>query len=155
MTTPITIVREPLDAPAVRALIAALDAELIALYPEPGANHFRLDATEVEPGNGAFLVARAGDVVVGCGAIRRLDAATAELKRMFVVPAARGRGVARALLAALEHQARRLGVARVVLETGPRQEQALRLYERAGYRPIAAFGEYASSPLSVCLSKLV
>jgi GNAT superfamily N-acetyltransferase len=142
-----------LSAEAQR-LIAALNAELAALYPEPGANHFRLDPDEVAPGRGVFLVARRDAVAVGCGAIRRVGD-DAELKRMYVVPAARGRGVARAILWALEHEARRLGARRIVLETGTRQREALALYRRAGFTAIAPFGEYASSPLSLCLAKTI
>ncbi|WP_437818266.1 GNAT family N-acetyltransferase [Sorangium sp. So ce1078] len=67
----------------------------------------------------------------------------------------RGRGVARAVLAALEEEARRLGVTRLVLETGERQPEALALYSRTGFRRIPPFGEYVDSPLSVCLEKLL
>src|SRR6478609_6493233 len=123
-------------------LIAALNAELLALYPEEGATHFRLDADEVAPGRGAFLVAYADGAPVGCGAVRRLDDAAAEVKRMYVVPTARGTGVARALLAALEAEARRLGARRLLLETGTRLDAAMALYRRAGFVEIAAFGEY-------------
>jgi GNAT superfamily N-acetyltransferase len=134
-------------------LIAALNAELTAMYPEEGATHFRLDADEVADGRGAFLVAAVGDSYVGCGAVRLLDATSAELKRMYVDSSMRGHGVGRALLSALEKEARKLGAARVVLETGVRQKAALVLYERAGYERIDAYGEYALSPLSICLAK--
>src|SRR5689334_59068 len=113
----ITVRSEPLDSPAARRLIPALNAELSGRYPEAGANHFQLDPEEVGPGRGAFLVAYAGDEAIGCGAIRRLDTGTAEVKRMFVVPARRGRGIAGQVLAALEDAARAMGVGRLVLET--------------------------------------
>ena len=139
---------------AASSLIGQLNAELSALYPEPGANHFRLDPDEVAPGRGAFLVAYADGAPVGCGAVRRLDERDAELKRMFVQPALRGRGIGRALLAALEEQARRLGAGRLVLETGTRQVEALALYRRAGYVDIPLYGEYVASPeTSVCMGK--
>ena len=83
---------------------------------------------------------------LGCGALRALDSDAAELKRMYVVPDARGRGVATALLAALEGVARDRGWATLRLETGPRQPEAIALYTRAGYRPIEAFGAYAGAP---------
>jgi GNAT superfamily N-acetyltransferase len=137
----------------VGRLIAALNAELSATYPEEGATHFRLDPDEVAPGRGAFLVARDGGVPVGCGAVRLLGDGDAELKRMYVVPSARGRGVGRAVLVALELEARRLGARRLVLETGVRQHAALALYRGSGFDEIEPFGEYVGSPLSVCLAK--
>jgi putative acetyltransferase len=143
----------PLDAPLSRQLIAALDAELSARYPEAGANHFRLDPEEVAPGRGVFLIAFDGDTPIGCGAIRRLDAGTAELKRMYVVPAHRGRGVGHLLVDALEEHARDLGITRLVLETGLRQPEAVALYERAGFAVIPPFGEYLDSPHSLCMGK--
>ena len=145
--------REELGSPAAAALIAALNAELSATYPEEGATHFRLDPDEVGEGHGAFLVAYDGGRPVGCGALRRLDTDTAEIKRMYVAPEARGRGLGRLLLGALEGEARRLQVARIVLETGVRQREALGLYESAGYARIPSFGEYVDSPLSVCFGK--
>src|SRR5690606_15076637 len=88
-----------------------------------------------------------------CGAVRLVEPRTAELKRMYVRPEARRSGTGAALLAALEDRARRLGANRLVLETGPRQHAALRLYERAGFVVIDSFGEYVDAPLSVCLAK--
>ena len=136
-----------------QALIATLNGELAIVYPEEGATHFRLDPSGVADGNGAFLIAFRGGVPVGCGAVRRIDALTGELKRMYVTPETRGLGVGRALLVALQAEARRLGLARVVLETGVRQARALSLYERDGFARIAPFGEYVGSPLSVCMAK--
>ena len=74
--------REDLASGVATALIGALNAELSERYPEEGANHFRLDREEVAEGRGAFLVAYANDKPLACGAIRRLDAETAELKRI-------------------------------------------------------------------------
>ncbi len=145
--------REPLASEAARALVGALDRELSATYPEPGATHFRLDEAEVSAGGGAFLVARLEAEPVGCGAVRILGGGAAEIKRMFVAPRWRGLGISRAILAALEARARASGVGRMLLETGTRQREALALYERAGYVPGPAFGEYVSSPLSVCMEK--
>jgi len=136
------------------ALIDALNAELAALYPEPGANHFSLDPEQVAEGVGAFLVVYRGRTPLGCGAVRRLDPETAELKRMYVVPSARSTGLGRRLVAALEAEARALRVRRLVLETGTRQLAALALYRALGFRPIPLYGEYCLSPdTSVCLGK--
>lgn len=150
----ITITRGALSDDVSRALIGELNAELSGAYPEPGANHFGLDADEVAPGRGAFLIVRVDGRPVGCGAVRRLDAETGELKRMYVDPAARGLGLGRRLVAALEAEARALGMRRLVLETGTRQEAALALYRATGFQPIPLFGEYLLSPeTSICLGK--
>jgi putative acetyltransferase len=143
---------DDLASDVAATLIAALNAELSGHYPEQGATHFRLDHEEVGAGRGAFVVARLGGRPIGCGAVRRLDAETAEIKRMYVVPEMRGKGISRRLLATLEAEARRLGVRRLVLETGDRLPAAMALYTRAGFVRIPAFGEYVASPLSVCMA---
>jgi len=150
----IQIRKSTLAAPDAVRLIAALNAELNSTMPEPGAGHFMLSSEQVDPGHGAFLIAYLDDVAVGCGAARRLDEKTAELQRMYVDPQVRGQGVGRALVESLEHEARALGVTRVVLETGTRLAPAIRMYEGLGYVRIPLFGEYLSSPdTSVCFGK--
>ncbi|HEY4361177.1 MAG TPA: GNAT family N-acetyltransferase [Bryobacteraceae bacterium] len=150
----VTIVRGTLASPEAGRLIEALNAELLAVYPEPGATHFSLSEAQVLGSEGAFLVAYLDDVAVGCGAVRRLDRNTAELKRMYVDPAVRSRGVGRALVEALEREALAIGVTRMVLETGARLARAIKLYEGMGYAPIPLYGEYLSSPkTSWCLGK--
>jgi len=150
----IQIRKSTLAAPDAVRLIAALNAELNSTMPEPGAGHFMLSSEQVDPGHGAFLIAYLDDVAVGCGAARRLDEKTAELKRMYVEPQVRGQGIGRALVESLEHEARALGVTRVVLETGTRLAPAIRMYEGLGYVRIPLFGEYLSSPdTSVCFGK--
>jgi putative acetyltransferase len=159
------IAPEPLTSDVATSLIGALNIELAERYPEPGATHFRLDPAEVAPGAGVFVVARLAGRPVGCGAVRRLRDASlvrelgpgvGELKRMFVAPDVRGHGIGRALLARLEDEARALGLARLVLETGTRQAEALALYRNAGFTAIPAYGEYTASPgTSVCLAKFL
>jgi GNAT superfamily N-acetyltransferase len=154
---------EPLTGTAAAALITDLNAELSALYPEPGATHFRLDPSDVAPGAGIFVVARWQGRPVGCGAVRSLrnpeivrevGPNAGEIKRMYVAPDSRGRGIGRAVLDRLEAEARALGLCRVVLETGTRQVEAIALYRRAGFIEIPAYGEYVLSPgTSVCMSK--
>ena len=150
----ITIASTDLTSPVSRALIASLNEELAGVYSEPGATHFRLDPDEVGDGRGAFLVIYQDGIPVGCGALRLLEPGTAELKRMYVAPAARGAGLGRRLLLALEAEARALRVRRLVLETGVRQAAALALYRSNGFQPIPLYGEYCLSPeTSVCLGK--
>lgn len=154
LTSTITVARADLGAEVSRALIDALNEELSGLYPEAGATHFRLDPEDVAGARGAFLVVSRDGVPVGCGAVRRLDTGTAELKRMYVAPTARREGLGRRLLASLETEARALGVRHLVLETGVRQTAALALYEDTGFRPIPLYGEYRlSSDTSICLGK--
>jgi len=151
---PVQIRKSALGSPEAARLIAALNSELISTHPEPGSTHFSLSDEQVSDGEGAFLIAWLGEVAVGCGAVRRLDAGTAELKRMYVDPGFRGQGIGRALVESLEREARGLGVTRVVLETGLRLARAIRLYEGLGYVRIPLFGEYLASPgTSVCFGK--
>ncbi|HKY21503.1 MAG TPA: GNAT family N-acetyltransferase [Vicinamibacterales bacterium] len=149
----IDIRKEALESAVPQALIGELNAELTERYSEPGVNYFRLDPEEVAPGRGAFLVAYAAEQPVGCGAVRLIDSSTAEIKRMYVRPAQRGQGIARQVLEALEAEARLLGVARIRLETGTRQPEAIALYSKAGFSPTAPFGEYEPSSLTVFMEK--
>lgn len=147
--------RADLLSPVAQELIAALNAELNDRYPEEGANFFRLDPQDVENGKGGFFLAYVGGNAVGCGAVRRIDDTTAEIKRMYVAPSGRGCGIGKRVLVELEAEARRLGVRRIVLETGPRQPEALALYKRAGFVEIPLFGEYVGSLFSVCMEKML
>jgi GNAT superfamily N-acetyltransferase len=150
----VRIRRSTLASPDAVRLIAALNLELTGRFPEPGATHFSLSAAHVAPGEGAFVIAYLDDLAVGCGAVRRLDDTTAELKRMYVDPPVRGRGIGRSLVEALEYEARDLGVSKIVLETGARLTPAIKMYEAMGYVRIPLFGEYLSSPnTSMCFGK--
>jgi putative acetyltransferase len=144
---------EPFDSDDARRLIAALDAGLSELYPPEQRFGPNLKAEHLEDGRGTFVVARDGDRAIGCGAIRVIDRTTAEAKRMYVEPDQRGKGVGWAVLASLEAAARQLGVQRLVLETGVHQVAAIALYRRAGFAEIDCWGEYASSPTSICFEK--
>jgi len=103
--------------------------------------------------DGVFLVSRSEGRAVGCGGICRFDGTRAELKRMYVVPDERGRGLGRGLLEALEAEARRLGYAGIVLETGELQPESLGLYASAGYERIPCYGVYAAREWSRCFEK--
>jgi putative acetyltransferase len=149
----IDIRRTDILSPTAEELIRQLNVELQARYPEDGANFLRLEAHEVREGHGGFFVAYANEAPIGCGAIRRIDRAVAEIKRMYVAPEARGRGVGGRIVAALEAEAVRLGFSRLVLETGPRQPEAIAIYRRAGFSEIPLFGEYVGATFSVCMAK--
>jgi GNAT superfamily N-acetyltransferase len=154
--TKIDIRREHVLSPVATQLILALNAELTERYPEDGANFFNLAADEVTEGRGGFFVAYQDGNPIGCGAVRRIELYVAEIKRMYVAPSARGLGVGRQILDKLEAEARQLGARRLVLETGPRQPEAIALYAHAGFEHIPLFGEYLNTPhpdLSVCMAK--
>jgi len=149
----LSIAAEPFDSSDAKRLIAALDAGLAELYPPEQRFGPNLKAQHLEDGRGAFLVARDSGRAVGCGAIRLNDARTAEVKRMYVEPKQRGKGVGKAILASLEAAAQKIGARRLVLETGSHSPDALALYRGAGFTEIDCWGEYATSPTSVCLEK--
>ncbi len=136
-------------------LVDALAEEVRVRYDddddedEPAVGVAELSA----PSGGAFLLARIEGRPVGCIGLRRYRDDVAEIKRMYVIPEARRRGVGRVLLDALEAHARRLGYGAVILETGTRQPEALELYESRGYTRILNYGYWADSPLSVCFEK--
>ena len=145
--------RERPDQPDALAMIEALDAQMTALYPAE-SNHL-LDVAALSDPAVTFLVARAGDEAVGCGAIVNDPRGWGELKRMYVRPDRRGRGIGKRVLAELETVARDSGLPLLRLETGIHNGEALSLYRRAGFTERAAFGDYAPDPLSVFMEKRV
>lgn len=149
----LSIEREPFGSPDAARLVAALDAELSLLYTQDQRFGPNLKPQHLEDGRGAFLVARDAGRAVGCGAIRLIDPGTVEVKRMYVEPGYRGRGVGRAVLQRLEAAAREMGATRAVLETGIHQTDAITLYRRAGFSAVDCWGEYASAATSVCFGK--
>lgn len=143
------------DQPEVTALIAELDAYQDTLYP--AESRHALDLSTLANDQVLFAVARdAQGRAFGCGAIVLRTAhgeIRGELKRMYVQPGHRGQGAAAALLRMLEARARERGCTWLMLETGPYQPEALRLYERHGYTRRGPFGGYRDDPLSVFMHK--
>jgi GNAT superfamily N-acetyltransferase len=130
----------PSDRPPATELVEAMIAEVAQWYGRidvPGAP--TATPEQMTPPGGAFVVVYEDGAALAGGGIKRLDDGACEIKRMYVVPAARGRGLGKVLLEALEDEARRLGYAIARLDTGPEQPAAQRMYERAGYRPIENF----------------
>jgi putative acetyltransferase len=139
----ITVEHVPTATPDARMLIGELDAELSGEY-EPHQQH-GLRVEQIFQPHLMFFIARLDGEAVGCGGLA-FDDGFAEIKRMYVRPAARGRDVARTILSRLEDEARARNVRRVVLETGDIRHAAMRLYERAGFTRCGAFGAYAAMP---------
>ena len=138
----------PLDEEPAASLVQRMRDELAELYDGLDLDHAdmpKAGPAELGPPGGTFVVGIQDGVAVCCGGIKRLPDGACEIKRMFVVEQARGRGVARALLGELERCARELGYAVLRLDTGPLQTHAQRLYESAGYAPI---GNYTANPMA-------
>lgn len=154
------LVQVPVGHHDAQALIEQIQAEYVRRYGGPDRTPYQ--PTEFEPPGGAFFVGYLGRQPVAMGAWRfRSDVSalggrrSAEVKRMYVADAARGRGLARAVLARLEADAAAAGAEVMVLETGLAQPEAMALYESSGYTPIPSFGYYRDSPLNRCYARRI
>jgi len=152
-----SIERVWLDNVDVELLISNLNSDLYSRYPEPGALIFSLETADIVDGVGALLMAELDGEPVGCGAFRMMDdlPGSAEIKRMYVTLAGRGRKIGSALLAELERMGAAVGVQRFALETGPRQPEALRIFEAAGYVVCEPWGPFVGKEFSICMEKLL
>lgn len=144
--------------PEIEDLLAQGSAFAEALYP-PESN-FMLGVDELErPGVTVYVARDDAGRALGMAALVPLQgdfpAPTAELKRMFVHPSARGRGLGGSLLGRIEADAAAGGIRQLLIETGPRHDGALALYARHGYRETAQYGEYVGEEFSVCFAKLL
>jgi GNAT superfamily N-acetyltransferase len=141
----------PYDDPDVQRLVAAVQSEYVQRYGGPDAA--AVEPGEFEPPAGLFLLGLLDGVPTVTGGWRLVAANTVEIKRMYVVAAARRRGLARRMLAELEATAAEWGATRVVLNTGDQQPEAIALYESSGYHGIDGFGHYACAPGAVFYGK--
>jgi GNAT superfamily N-acetyltransferase len=148
------LVTTPLDDPVAQQLTAELIDELNALYGDDSSGH-PLDPAAFAPPEGTFVVAYCDGEPAGCGGLHRLRDGIAEIKRMYVRPTYRGRGISRTILDALEEAARKGGYREIWLETGLSQPEALQLYEARGYTPIEPYGFYKDEPDVRCYAKPV
>jgi GNAT superfamily N-acetyltransferase len=139
------------DSPVAMVLIEELQREYVVRYG--GRDDTPVDPAQFVAPDGAFLVMRVDGEPAGCAGLRRHDDRRVEVKRMFVRPTFRGRGLSRWLLARVEDQARTLGYTRALMETGLKQPEAMHLYETSGYEPIPGFGHYAREPENRCHAK--
>ena len=144
------LLRTTSENPDFRELVALLDHDLAA---RDGAEHaFYAQFNKIDKLN-HVVVAYRGPEFVGCGAFKEYAPALVEVKRMFVRPAHRAQGVARAVLTELERWAGELGYAGCVLETGKRQTEAIGLYQCSGYQLVPNYGQYVGVANSVCMQK--
>jgi GNAT superfamily N-acetyltransferase len=132
----------PMEAEPAATLAQGMRDEIAAIYDGlvlDGPDMPKAGPDELSPPQGVFIVGYEDEQPVCCGGLKALPDGACEIKKMFVVDRARGRGVARALLEELERRARELGYEIARLDTGPRQQRAQQMYERAGYAPVENF----------------
>jgi GNAT superfamily N-acetyltransferase len=148
----------PFSHPDAQLLIEAVQQEYVVRYG--GRDDTPMDHSALEPPSGAFFVGYLDDRPVATGAWRFRDDVSrlgsvrpAEVKRMYVAPPARRRGLARLMLAHLEDTARAAGADVMVMETGTAQPEAMALYVAAGYEPVEPFGHYRDSPRNRCYGR--
>ncbi|TYP85998.1 GNAT family N-acetyltransferase [Blastococcus xanthinilyticus] len=141
----------PYDDPVAQAMVEAVQQEYVTRYG--GRDAAVVDPAEFRPPAGLFLVAEVDGVPAGCGAWRVYPPGGVEIKRVYVAPGFRRRGLAQVLMAELESSAARAGHGSVVLNTGQKQPEAVALYRELGYLPVAGYGVYACSPDAVFLGK--
>ncbi len=147
----ITLSPERIETIVSSGLLDGLDADILEKYPGEPTNGVETEG--FHEAGGYFVGACLESRIVGCGAFRLVDGETAEIKRMYVVPEFRGRGISRMMLGHLESEARRRGYLRSILETGTRQIEAISLYTSAGYGETSAFEPYVGNENSVCFAK--
>jgi putative acetyltransferase len=147
----VTITLETPRRPEIIRLLDMSDAYAASLYPSE-SNHL-VDLSSLEQPSVSFFVARNDGVAVGCAALVEAGDGTAEIKRMFVDPDARGLRAASRLMDKLEEQATKSGLKAIRLETGIYQPEAICLYRKYGYVEIEPFGSYQRDPLSLFMEK--
>jgi putative acetyltransferase len=145
------VVVSPADVDSVVAsgLLAELDADLLSRYPGEPING--IQPGEFRLTGGYFVLAHADADLSGCGAFRPYSRTTVEIKRMYVRAAFRGKGIAGAMIKALEAEAREQGFVESILETAVRMPEAIALYRSCGYQVIEPYGQFVGSARSVCM----
>ena len=148
----IKIIRTNSDHPDFISLVRLLDADLAK---RDGDEHsFYAQFNKIDKIKHAVVVYE-DEKPVACGAIKQYAEEIMEVKRMYTLPACRGKGIATAVLSELEKWAAELGYAKCILETGKRQPEAISLYTKNGYVLIPNYGQYAGVENSVCFEKAI
>lgn len=146
------LARTTSENPDFISLVALLDADLAV---RDGDDHPFYDQYNKISGIKNVVVAYLDSKAVGCGAFKPYSDTQVEVKRMYVLPEWRGKGIAQAVLAELESWAAELNYTECILETGKAQPEAINLYTKAGYTIIPNYGQYAGVDNSVCFSKAI
>jgi putative acetyltransferase len=146
------LIRTDSDNADFQALVALLDREL---HVRDGNDHAFYAQFNKIAGIQHAIVAYLEEEAVGCGAFKPFEDGGVEIKRMFVLPELRGQGIARQVLDELERWANELNHTHCVLETGQKQPEAIRLYQRSGYDVIPNYGQYIGVENSICMKKKI
>lgn len=148
----LAVIRTNSENPDFVSLVRLLDADLAK---RDGDDHMFYAQYNKIAAMGHVIVAYENEIPVGCGAIKEFSPTSVEVKRMYVLPEKRGKGIAAVILLELEKWARELSYGKCVLETGKRQPEAIALYTRNGYNRIPNYGQYAGVENSVCFEKII
>lgn len=148
-----TVLTRSMAHPDATVLLAEMTEEISALYGFTGGLRGQWTADLFVPPEGRFLVGYLGTAPAAIGGYRRVDDSTAQVHRVFVRPEHRGRGVARRLMTRLEALATTAGYTRLLLDTGFRQDAAMRLYEGLGYERVPRFAPYEDDAEVRCYAK--
>ena len=133
-------------------LVVLLDADLKIRDGEDHEFYAQINKTAILKNT---IVCYQNDLAVGCGAFREIDSNTVEIKRMFVLPDYRGKGIASIILSQLELWVSQLNYTQTILETGINQPEAIALYKKMGYSITQNYGQYANMENSVCMKKVL
>ena len=146
----ISVIRTAGNDERFTALTAQLDKDLWQRYPDSQQEYDKHNKIQKDV---KVVIALDNDNPVGCGAFRELENREVEIKRMYVQPAFRGKGISKLILQELENWAREEKYDIAKLETGDKQPEAIRLYEKTGYKRITNYGPYIHMPESICMQK--
>jgi putative acetyltransferase len=147
-----TLTRTTSENPDFTDLVVLLDADLKIRDGQEHEFYAQINKTAIVKN---VIVCYQNTIAVGCGAFRKIDSQTVEIKRMFVNPDFRGKGIASKILSELEIWASELNFTRSILETGINQPEAIALYKKSGYSITKNYGQYVGMQNSVCMQKIL
>ena len=146
----LSLIKTNSDSSDFRSLVVALDADLQARYGEQQSFFSQFNKLDHIH---HVIVAYENNQPIGCGAFKEYELGVAEIKRMYVKPELRGKGIAAEILSNLEEWAKDEGFKTCILETAIKQPEAIRLYEKSGYTRIPNYGQYIGVEISLCMQK--
>ena len=146
----LSLIKTNSDSSDFRSLVVALDADLQARYGEQQSFFSQFNKLDHIH---HVIVAYENNQPIGCGAFKEYELGVAEIKRMYVKPELRGKGIAAEILSNLEQWAKDEGFKTCILETAIKQPEAIRLYEKSGYTRFPNYGQYIGVEISLCMQK--